>query len=361
MDASERELIDGLFQRMKTLEVQNKDLDAENFIHGAMRDNPHSPYLLVQTTLVQQQALEAAQQRIEGLEKELEARKQNAPQTGATRTSGLSSSGFVGTGAQARQSGGFANAHESAPAATARPADVPPWQAAPTAPANAASQPQPTAVPASRVAQREDGAGAAGGAGAQRGQSALTPNTQMPNTQKPQNQRRGSGGGFMQQAAATAAGVAGGMMLGNMLTGLLGGGTSSGTSSGAGATETAAATPSASDGSATSTPVTETVSDTGATPDSTAAGDAIPTADQSAEAQPANPWGTSNENQSISEAESLTDDTGNMGDMGQDQGYSDQGYSQATSDTSSGEDYWYNDDDGGWDDSGDFGGGDMEF
>ena len=71
MTPQERDLIEGLFQRLKASEVPEKDREAERLIQARLAGQPSAPYQLVQTVLVQDHALTAAQARIEQLEKEL--------------------------------------------------------------------------------------------------------------------------------------------------------------------------------------------------------------------------------------------------------------------------------------------------
>jgi len=75
MQSQERDLISDLFGRLQQFEAQPRDRDAEALISGSVARQPAAPYLLVQTVLVQEQALKAAQERIA----ELEARVSAAP------------------------------------------------------------------------------------------------------------------------------------------------------------------------------------------------------------------------------------------------------------------------------------------
>lgn len=84
MQGQERDLISGLFGRIQQFETQPRDPEAEALIAGSVARQPAAPYLLVQTVLVQEQALKAAQERIA----ELEAKVNAAP---ATPTSFLGS------------------------------------------------------------------------------------------------------------------------------------------------------------------------------------------------------------------------------------------------------------------------------
>src|SRR5436190_17619771 len=68
MTPQERELIADLFDRLARLENQPHDPDAERAIRDGLRRAPHAIYPLVQTVLVQDEALKAANARIEALE-----------------------------------------------------------------------------------------------------------------------------------------------------------------------------------------------------------------------------------------------------------------------------------------------------
>ncbi|MBV8535703.1 MAG: DUF2076 domain-containing protein [Alphaproteobacteria bacterium] len=162
MTPQERELIDGLFQRLKAADTPQKDREAEDLINKRTVEVPATPYLLVQTALVQEHALAAAQQRISQLEKEVEAAKAQAPAAGAS-TSFLG--GLLG--------GNRWNQGGAAPSSSQPRSSVPI-----TAPAGT---PQPSYA------------------------AAAAP----------------SGGGFLQSALTTAAGVAGGALLFDGISSLL--------------------------------------------------------------------------------------------------------------------------------------------
>jgi hypothetical protein len=68
MQPEERDLIAGLFGRLQSFEAQPRDPEAERLIAQSVAGQPAAPYLLVQTVLVQEQALKAAQSRIADLE-----------------------------------------------------------------------------------------------------------------------------------------------------------------------------------------------------------------------------------------------------------------------------------------------------
>lgn len=72
MDSSERQLIDGLFDRLRQVDGQaaQRDGDAEQLIRQRITSMPAAPYYMAQAILVQEQALAASQQRIEELERQ---------------------------------------------------------------------------------------------------------------------------------------------------------------------------------------------------------------------------------------------------------------------------------------------------
>src|SRR6516165_996872 len=175
MTPEERQMLGGLFQRVNAAAATPRDGEAEAFINDAVRASPHAPYVLSQTVLVQQQALEAAANRISELEA---AARQGAEQS-------QEHGSFLGNLGKTIFGGG-------APTAPPRPAPDP--QAYQRAPA----PPPPQGYP--------------------------QPPQGYPPQPGPWSQPQpSSGGGFLQNAASTAAGVAGGVALGNLLGGLFGG------------------------------------------------------------------------------------------------------------------------------------------
>jgi hypothetical protein len=163
MTPQERELIDGLFQRLKAADTAPKDREAEDMINKRTVELPSAPYLLAQTVLVQEHALNSSAARMAQLESELaEARKtQGAPGSGTSFLGGLFGRGPWGA-AQDRASQ--------------------PSQAAPR-PVQAQPAPQAAYAPPQAAA----------------GSVPITSGS--------------SGGGFLHSALATAAGVAGGALL----------------------------------------------------------------------------------------------------------------------------------------------------
>jgi hypothetical protein len=70
MDHNDRAAIDDLFRKLAEVERRSgpRDRAAEEYIQSLTRALPAAPYYMAQTIVVQEQALEAAQQRIEELE-----------------------------------------------------------------------------------------------------------------------------------------------------------------------------------------------------------------------------------------------------------------------------------------------------
>ena len=68
MTPQEQELVNELFDRLTTLEANPRDPDAGRLIADGLRRAPHAVYALVQTALVQDEALKLANARIEELQ-----------------------------------------------------------------------------------------------------------------------------------------------------------------------------------------------------------------------------------------------------------------------------------------------------
>ena len=172
MNPQERQVIDGIFDRLKNVANQPRDPEAERYIGDLVQKQPYATYALAQSVYVQEQALLNQQQQIEQLEAEV-AELRARPQQPASGGGFLS--GLFGGGSQQRPP-------ENVPAYGQRreapiQAPVGPWGGQPQAAA-----PSPWGQP----------------------------------------QRQGMG--FLGTAGAAAAGVAGGMVLGSILSSALGGG-----------------------------------------------------------------------------------------------------------------------------------------
>jgi hypothetical protein len=71
MTPEERDQVTELFDRLATLEANPRDREAERLIQSGLRQAPNAPYALVQTVLIQDEALKRADTRIRELEAQL--------------------------------------------------------------------------------------------------------------------------------------------------------------------------------------------------------------------------------------------------------------------------------------------------
>ncbi|MBV9286440.1 MAG: DUF2076 domain-containing protein [Hyphomicrobiales bacterium] len=178
MTPDERQMLADLFERIKATSATPRDAQAEAFINDAVRAAPFAPYVLAQTVLVQQHALEAAASRIA----ELEAATRQAAEGHQEQGS------FLGNLGRSIFGGGPS-------------ASPPPPQRAPAPPPPGYAPPQQQAY----------------------GTPPASPYAPQPQPGPWGAPQPGRGGGFLANAASTAAGVAGGVALGNLLGGLFGG------------------------------------------------------------------------------------------------------------------------------------------
>lgn len=199
MTPDERQLITGLFDRMRSFGSPEKDRDAEAIIADAVRSMPDAPYMLVQSVLVQEHALQQADSRIKDLEEQVRnlqgGSQARAPEAGSFL------GGLFGSG---------------------RPV----------------SQPGTSSVPV--IGSRAPAP------------SAYDQDQQRPWSQGPPQQQAAppASGGFLRSAMATAAGVAGGMLAAGAIRDLMGGSANANT---APTTPAATNASSATDATATST------------------------------------------------------------------------------------------------------------
>jgi hypothetical protein len=174
MTPQERKLVDDLFERLATLERNPREPDADDAIRAGLRRAPNATYALVQTVLLQEEALRQANERI------AELQSADAPQQ--------ESGGFLDSMRDAVFGGG--NTRSSVPpVGGGRPGD------------------RPMGVPPAFQRAGEP----------YQAQGGAAPQT-------PEPARGGTGGSFLGTAAAAAAGMIGGTMLMNSLGGVFGGG-----------------------------------------------------------------------------------------------------------------------------------------
>jgi len=188
MTPDERQLITGLFERIRQQGAGEKDREAEALIRDGVRQMPDAPYMLVQTALVQEMALQQSENRVRELEdriRELEDKAQQPAQQGTGSFLG----GLFGGGA-------------ARPAASSVPA-------AGRQSSNFGTSPRgPAGSPWGNIASNANGPGPMPGPQAGYGQA-------MP--------MQPAGGGFLRSAMSTAAGVAGGVLAAEAISGMLGG------------------------------------------------------------------------------------------------------------------------------------------
>lgn len=190
MTPAERQLVTELFDRLATLEDAQRDPDAERTIRDGLAQAPNAVYSLVQTALVQDEALKQAHARIQALESELGIG--NPPP---------SQGGFL----DSMRDSLFGRRDETRGSVPS----VRPGQA-------------PMGAPMGAPAGFGSGGGPFGGpAGAPGYGSQGHPQGQMPEPQ-------GRGGSFLGTAAAAAAGVIGGSLLLDGIRSATGGGRSGG-------------------------------------------------------------------------------------------------------------------------------------
>jgi len=179
MTPQERQLVDDLFDRLSKIEAAPRDANAEAAIMQGLRRAPNAAYALVQTVLLQDEALKRANTRIQALE---------------------------GSGSESNQSGGFLDTMRDALFGQNQPrGSVPPVRPPETAsrPAWNTGQVMPQA-PSGQYNQGQYGQGY--------GQSYGAPQTPM-----------GGGSSFLGTAAAAAAGMVGGSLLLGSIRSMMGG------------------------------------------------------------------------------------------------------------------------------------------
>jgi hypothetical protein len=175
MTPQERKLIDELFDRLASLENNPRDADAVRAINQGLQRAPNALYPLVQTTLVQDEALKRADARIRELEDEL----------GVDSGEPVKQAGFLDNMRDAllgKPQGSVPSVRPGSPAAS-------PWR--------------------TTSGQQPGGYAPQPGYGGQPGAYGAAPGS--------------SGGSFLGTAAATAAGVVGGALLMNSFRGMFGG------------------------------------------------------------------------------------------------------------------------------------------
>ncbi|MHA7062829.1 DUF2076 domain-containing protein [Azospirillum argentinense] len=205
MTPEERTLLSDLFTHLREVENQPRDPEAERFIQQMIQGQPAAAYYMAQSVLVQQQALTAAQQRIEDLERQVKEAQSRAQQTQAQPSGGSFLSNALGLGRSPWAGGGNRSAEPPAPS--------------PQSPQGPAYNPmQPPGAPS------RSPWGAAPQAGGQPGYGQPAYPPQPGYAPQPGFGPQGyapRGGGFLSGAAQTAAGVAGGMLAASAISSML--------------------------------------------------------------------------------------------------------------------------------------------
>ncbi|MBV9394532.1 MAG: DUF2076 domain-containing protein [Methylobacteriaceae bacterium] len=180
MSPEERQLLVDLFGRIRQNANNPRDREAESFIADQVRAQPYAPYLLAQTVIVQDQALRAANERLQ----QLEQRVHELESEGSRQGSG----GFLGS---------LFGGGDRSPA----PSSVPPtrWGGGPQGGAPGYGQ---------------------GGYAQQQGYGAPQPGYGQPQGGPWAGGAPSGGGGFLKGALGAAAGVAGGVLLADSIRGL---------------------------------------------------------------------------------------------------------------------------------------------
>jgi uncharacterized protein len=79
MSPEERQLLNGLFDRTRGVANAPRDSEAEALIADQVRSQPYAPYLLAQAVIVQEQALKAANDKLQELQAKVEDLEQRQP------------------------------------------------------------------------------------------------------------------------------------------------------------------------------------------------------------------------------------------------------------------------------------------
>jgi hypothetical protein len=202
MTPQERQLVDDLFDRLATMETAPRDPEAVTAIAQGLRRAPNAIYALVQTALVQDEALRRANSRIQELE------GGSAPQG--------QGGGFLDTMRGALV--GQGQAHGSVP--NVRPpesASRPVWNSGQVLQQSSAGQYE-------HDERQQGGYGQPyGGGGQSYGGSQAPMGSGMAGGGMMGGGGMGSGGSFLGTAAASAAGMVGGSLLLNSIRSMMGG------------------------------------------------------------------------------------------------------------------------------------------
>jgi hypothetical protein len=188
MSPEEKNVIAGIFDRLKGASAQARDAEAERFIAERIQQQPYAPYVMAQSLYAQEQALNGMQQQMQQMQAHIQQLEAYAQQSQQQQAQG---GGFLG--------GLFGGGRQAAP-------PPPPMTGrgqmgnAPMGQQGGRGMPMGGPQPGPWGGQPQQAAGPWG------------------------QQQRGGGTGFLGTAAMTAAGVAGGMLAANAISSMFSGG-----------------------------------------------------------------------------------------------------------------------------------------
>ena len=96
MTPQERDVIAGIFDRLKQAANQPRDPEAESFIAERLREQPYAPYAMAQAVYVQEQALTNLHQQVESLQAQLREAQSRAAEAAQPQAGGFLSGIFGG-------------------------------------------------------------------------------------------------------------------------------------------------------------------------------------------------------------------------------------------------------------------------
>ena len=204
MNQQEREIIGGLFDRLKQAEQQQRDPQVDAFIKDRLAAQPGAVYAMLQTLYMSEQAMQNMNGQLEAQQAQLAQMQQHIAQL---QQSQQQSGGFL--------SGLFGSKPAAQPPMPARPMGAPMGAPQMGMAPQGGPQPGPWGGP-----QGGPMGGPQPGPWGQQAQPG-------PWGQQPQRQ----GGGFLATAATAAVGVAGGMLLANAISGMMNQGSATQTAS----------------------------------------------------------------------------------------------------------------------------------
>ncbi|MEZ5849368.1 MAG: DUF2076 domain-containing protein [Hyphomicrobiaceae bacterium] len=199
MTPDERHLINDLFERLNSYGSIDKDREAESFINQSMRNTPDAAYKLVQSMLINENALNEQAARVEELEAMVQELHDQLEQMQQPQQQPRRGGSFLGGAAAGRAT--------SVPQTSSR--DSYQYQQ---------PEPEPRTSPWGSARSAQPAQQPTGGF---RQAPAQQPQYQPP--QQPTQAASGGGGGFFRGALATAAGVAGGVLAAGAIKDMFGG------------------------------------------------------------------------------------------------------------------------------------------